>query len=100
MQALGWMSALAGLALAAFGGVILLTGKAPSRTRRAFRRVQEAGLYAACTGSALVLLTVASTADRLDDVLQLGLLAVAMTLFIVAFVRYRPRNDAGRHIDR
>jgi hypothetical protein len=48
----------------------------------------------------LVLLTVASKADRLGDVMQLSLLAVAMTLFLVGFLRYRPGGDAARHVDR
>ena len=100
LQALTWLPAVGGLGLAVFGAGILLTGKAPARTMRGFRRPTDAGMYTLCTGLALILLTVSSKTDSLGNVVQMPLLAAAVALGALGFIKYRPRDHAGRSTDR
>ncbi|MET0496513.1 MAG: hypothetical protein ABW000_25595, partial [Actinoplanes sp.] len=51
----------AGAGLALFGLVILVTGRAPSTTARAFRSVRDAGSYHFLFGAALGLVVIATS---------------------------------------
>ena len=79
-----------GLALAVFGLRMLITGRAPGATARAFRSVREAGCYHTLFGVALVLVVVGTNLPGSTVALVLTLLAVAMVG--VAVVRFRPRG--------
>ncbi len=97
VDVLVWIGAALGAALALYGVWILLTGRAPARTRQAFRSVTEAGLYSLCNGSGLVLLVISSRfGEHLGTGVRIALLCLAILLCGVAFVRYRPRNPARR----
>ena len=79
-----------GLALAIFGGKLLITGQAPATTLRAFRTVREAGLYHLLFGLGLLLLVGGTRlpGDRTSIVTAVA----AVMLAGVAVVRYRPRG--------
>jgi hypothetical protein len=79
-----------GLALALFGARMLITGRAPDATGRAFRTVREAGFYHTLFGVALVLVVVGTNFSGNPVALAMTLLAVAMVA--VAVVRFRPRG--------
>ena len=85
----------AGLILAAFGAGMLLTGRAPDATTRAFRTVRDAGLYHLLFGVGLTLV-VLGTALR-GGVLTLLFAAAAVVLVGVALVRFRPRGHRTLH---
>ena len=81
---------LIGLGLAAFGVRILLTGRAPALTARAFRSVRDAGSYHLLFGLALALVVLGtSLAGR---VLPVVTTVLAVVLVGVALVRFRPRG--------
>src|ERR1700754_1149117 len=80
-----------GLALAVFGVWLLVAGRAPATTLRAFRTVREAGLYHLLFGVALAILVLGTelsgTAAAVSAVLAVPLVAIAV-------VRYRPRRSS------
>jgi hypothetical protein len=85
---------VAGLALAAYGAWILVSGRAPAVTSRSFRCLRDAGFYHLLFGLALALVVVGTGFNR-------GLLTGASTLLAigmagVAIVRFRPRGG-GHH---
>jgi hypothetical protein len=86
------IGAAIGLALAIFGVRILVTGRAPDATARAFRSLRDAGCYHLLFGVALGLVVVGTGlpggAARLVTILP------AIAMVAVAVVRFRPR---GRH---
>ena len=79
-----------GLALALFGVRMLITGRAPAATTRAFRNVREAGCYHTLFGVALGLVVAGTNFSGSRAGLVMTLLAVA--LVGVAVVRFRPRG--------
>ena len=79
-----------GLALALFGTKVLVTGRAPARTGRAFRNVRDAGRYHLLFGLALLLL-VAGT-ELPGDLTGAATAVVAVALAGMAVVRHRPRS--------
>jgi hypothetical protein len=79
-----------GLALTVFGVRMLITGRAPDATARAFRSVREAGCYHTLFGLALVLVVVGTNLPGSAVALVTTLLAVAMVG--IAVVRFRPRG--------
>jgi protein-S-isoprenylcysteine O-methyltransferase Ste14 len=79
-----------GLALALFGARMLITGRAPDPTARAFRNVREAGCYHLLFGMALVLVVAGTNFTGNPIALIMTLLAVAMVG--VAVIRFRPRG--------
>jgi hypothetical protein len=79
-----------GLVLTAFGARMLITGRAPDATVRAFRSVREAGIYHTLFGVALVLVVIGTSFSGTPAALVMTLLAVAMVG--VAVVRFRPRG--------
>jgi hypothetical protein len=78
-----------GLALAIFGGKLLITGQAPPTTLRAFRTVREAGLYHLLFGLALAILVLGT---ELPGIAAAVSAVLAVALVAVAVVRYRPRR--------
>ena len=80
----------AGLLLALFGAGMLITGRAPDATGRAFRTVRDAGLYHLLFGLGLALV-VAGTALH-GGVVTVVTTVVAIVLVAVAVVRFRPRG--------
>jgi hypothetical protein len=89
VEVLIWGAFALGVGLALYGGWILLTGRAPVRTRQAFRSETEAGLYSLCNGSGLALLALGSRFD------QIALLVLALLFCGLAFVKFRPRRQPG-----
>jgi hypothetical protein len=85
-----------GLALAAFGSRMLITGRAPAATERAFRSVRDAGLYHTLFGVALVLVVVGTNFSGTPAALVMTLLAVAMVGLAVVRFRPRGRRSAGQ----
>ena len=85
-----------GLALAAFGSRMLITGRAPGATERAFRSVRDAGLYHTLFGVALVLVVVGTNFSGTPAALVMTLLAVAMVGLAVVRFRPRGRRSAGQ----
>jgi hypothetical protein len=80
----------AGAALAAYGIKMLITGRAPASTARAFRCVRDAGFYHLLFGVALALVVVGTGLDRGAVTLAAALLAIVLAG--VAMVRFRPRG--------
>src|SRR3954451_15160046 len=76
-----------GLALAVFGITLLITGRAPAPTSRAFRTVRDAGLYHLLFGVALVLLVLGTRAPGVATAVVAAVVAVAVVA--VAVIRYR-----------
>ena len=81
---------VAGIVLAVFGGGMLVTGRAPDATVRAFRSVRDAGCYHLLFGVGLTLI-VLGTALR-GGIVTLVATVVAIALVTVAVVRFRPRG--------
>jgi len=79
-----------GLALTIYGVRMLVTGRAPDATARAFRSVKDAGCYHLLFGVALVLVVLGTTLPGGVPTLATTLLAVV--LVGVAVVRFRPRG--------
>jgi nitrate reductase gamma subunit len=81
-----------GLLLAVFGGKVLLTGRAPAPTVRAFRDTRDAGMYHLLFGVALVILALGMSLPGAGMLAAVAaVLAVAMV--IVAVVWHRPRGS-------
>ncbi|MBM2619133.1 hypothetical protein JIG36_26620 [Actinoplanes sp. LDG1-06] len=81
---------VAGAVLAVFGLVILLTGRAPEPTARAFRNVRDAGFYHFLFGTALGLVVIATSINAPVVTVMITVIAVAMAG--TALVRFRPRG--------
>ena len=79
-----------GLGLVLFGVQMLVTGRAPAKTTRAFRSTRDAGLYHLLFGAGLILL-VAGTELPGDST---GVVTATMAVLLagVAVVRYRPQG--------
>ena len=81
---------VAGLALVVFGGGMLVTGRAPDATARAFRTVREAGFYHLLFGVGLTLVVIGTAIH--GGIVTLVASVVALALVGVAVVRFRPRG--------
>ena len=84
------IGAMAGLMLAGYGVWMLVTGRAPGPTARAFRCVRDAGFYHLLFGVALGLVVVGAGLDR--GMVTLFITVPAIVLAGVAIVRFRPRG--------
>ena len=84
------IGAVAGSVLALYGARMLITGRAPSVTARAFRSVRDAGCYHLLFGTALVLVVFGTGLE------QTVLTVPAVLLVGVAMVRFRPSARRGR----
>ena len=80
---------VAGGVLAAFGLIMLLTGKAPEPTARAFRSVRDAGFYHFLFGTGLGLVVIGTGLD--NPVVTTTVTVLAVVMVGVALVRFRPR---------
>jgi hypothetical protein len=79
-----------GLTLALFGVRMLVTGRAPATTARAFRTIHDAALYHLLFGLGLMMLV---GGTRLPgERTAVGTAVAAVLLAAVAVVRYRPRR--------
>jgi len=87
---------VAGIVLAAFGAGMLVTGRAPDATTRAFRSVRDAGCYHLLFGVGLAMI-VFGTAWGGGPVTLLATV-VAIVLVGVAVVRFRPRGHRDRYV--
>jgi hypothetical protein len=99
MNASTWtmvVGGMAGIVLAAFGAGMLVTGRAPDATTRAFRSVRDAGCYHLLFGVGLALI-VFGTAWGGGPVTLLTTI-VAIALVGVAVVRFRPRGHRDRWV--
>jgi uncharacterized membrane protein YhaH (DUF805 family) len=79
------IGAAVGSVLALYGARMLITGRAPSVTARAFRSVRDAGWYHLLFGTALALVVLGTGLE------QIVLTVPAVLLVGVAMVRFRPR---------
>ncbi|MEV6634133.1 hypothetical protein AB0M54_25615 [Actinoplanes sp. NPDC051470] len=79
-----------GLALAVFGVKVLVTGRAPASTSRAFRNVREAGLYHLLFGVALILLVAGTRLPGERTGIVTAVLAVVLAMW--AILKYRPKK--------
>jgi hypothetical protein len=79
-----------GSALAIYGVRMLVTGRAPTATARAFRSVKDAGCYHLLFGVALVLVVLGTSLPGNVPTMVTTLLAVG--LVGVAVIRFRPRG--------
>jgi hypothetical protein len=79
-----------GLALSVFGAKVLVTGRAPASTSRAFRSVREAGLYHLLFGVALILLVAGTKLPGEQTSIVTAVVAVLLAGW--AIVRYRPKR--------
>jgi Na+/citrate or Na+/malate symporter len=80
----------AGLALSVFGAGMLITGRAPDGTARAFRSVRDAGCYHLLFGVGLILVVLATVLR--GGAVAVVTTAIAIVLVAVAVVRFRPRG--------
>ena len=78
-----------GLTLVLFGARMLVTGRAPASTVRAFRNMRDAGLYHLLFGVGLLLLVIGT--KLAGEWLGLVITVLAVGLAAVAVVRYRPQ---------
>ena len=85
---------VAGLALVVFGSGMLITGRAPDATARAFPSVRDAGLYHLLFGAGLALV-VLGTAIRIG-IVTIVTTVVAVGLVGLAVIRFRPRGHRRR----
>jgi hypothetical protein len=94
---LGLLTGVGGAAVAIYGAVILLTGRATRGDRRAFRRMKDAGFYYLCFGLALALQMLSVLWNEHHQPLLAGLALIGtMALVGLAVIRYRPRQDRQR----
>jgi hypothetical protein len=90
---LGIVTAVLGAAVALYGVVILLTGRAVRGDRRSFPGTRQAGMYYLCFGAALVTL-VSSILGNLHHQRVLAVAGLVGTLVLAALaLRYRPRRN-------
>jgi hypothetical protein len=78
-----------GLVLAVFGAAMLITGRAPDATVRAFRSVRDAGRYHLLFGVGLILVVLGTVVRGVTAVVTT---VVAIALVGFAVVRFRPRG--------
>ena len=88
----GWV---AGLALAVFGAGMLVTGRAPDATARAFRSVRDAGCYHLLFGLGLALVVLGTALG--GGIVTLVTTIAAIVMVAVAVVRFRPRGHRRVH---
>ena len=81
---------LAGAGLAVFGLVILVTGRAPAPTAKAFRSARDAGFYHFLFGTSLGLVVIATGIN--SPVVTTTITVLAVIMAAVALVRFRPRG--------
>lgn len=81
---------VAGAVLALYGLVILVTGRAPETTAKAFRSVRDAGFYHFLFGTAVGLVVIATGID--NSVVNVTISVLAVITAGVALVRFRPRG--------
>ncbi|SNY52018.1 hypothetical protein [Paractinoplanes atraurantiacus] len=86
---------VAGAVLAIFGASMLITGRAPQATARAFRSLRDAGFYHLLFGVGLGLVSIGTALDNPVVTMTVTILAVAMVG--VALVRFRPRARRREH---
>jgi len=79
----------AGLILSIFGAGMLITGRAPDATVRAFRSVSDAGRYHLLFGVGLMFVVVGTVLRGVAAVISA---VVAVVLVGIAIVRFRPRG--------
>jgi hypothetical protein len=80
-----------GLALAVFGAKMLVTGRVPSPTARAFRDVRDAAMYHLLFGVALIVLAVGTSLPG-GGVPAVASGVIAVSLVGVAVIKHRPRG--------
>src|SRR4051812_444738 len=85
------VGAVAGVTLVVFGVGMLITGRAPDATVRAFRSVRDAGCYHLLFGAGLALV-VLGTAFGGGGVITVVTAAIALVLVAIAVIRFRPRG--------
>jgi hypothetical protein len=85
----------AGIALAVFGAGMLVTGRAPDATQRAFRSVREAGLYHLLFGLGLAMVVLGTAFG--GGIVTMVATVAAIALVGVAVVRFRPRGHRRVH---
>src|SRR5690242_13029972 len=96
MNASTWtmvVGGMAGIVLAVFGAGMLVTGRAPEATTRAFRSVRDAGCYHLLFGVGLTMIVFGTAWGGGPVTLLTTLIAIA--LVAVAVVHYRPRRGPG-----
>jgi hypothetical protein len=93
---LGLLTAMSGVAIAIYGGVMLLTGRPARGDRRAFLRTKDAGLYYGCLGLTLTLLVLSTAFNKHGQSLLAGVALVGTTVLLGLAVRFRPRKDKHR----
>jgi hypothetical protein len=92
MNASTWTMVIGGAvgsALALYGVRMLITGRAPSATARAFPSVRDAGCYHLLFGAALVLVVLGTGLER--GFVTTATTVLAVLLVGVAMVCFRPR---------
>ena len=82
-----------GLLLALFGVRMLVSGKGPASTTRAFRSMRDAGMYHLLFGAGLILLVVGTQLPGSAPGVITAVLAVMLAG--LAVIRYRPRGRTG-----
>ena len=84
---------MAGIVLAVFGAGMLVTGRAPEATTRAFRSVRDAGCYHLLFGVGLTMIVFGTAWG--GGLVTLLTTLIAIALVAVAVVHYRPRRGPG-----
>jgi Flp pilus assembly protein TadB len=83
-----------GLAFTLLGVKILVSGRAPASTARAFRSDRDAGWYHLLFGAALVIIVAGASLPGPVPAIASAVIAVA--LVAVGVVRFRPRRGRSR----
>ena len=83
-----------GLGLALFGVAMLVTGRVPAATGRAFRDTRDAALYHLFFGAALVILAVGISMAG-GGILAALAAVIAVALVGLAVVKHRPRAGSA-----
>jgi nitrate reductase gamma subunit len=97
MNASTWtmvVGGVAGFGLAVFGAGMLITGRAPDATRRAFRSVRDAGCYHLLFGVGLAMIVFGTALGGGPVTLLTTVVAIAVVA--VAVIRFRPRGRGDR----
>jgi membrane associated rhomboid family serine protease len=92
----GLLAGVSGAAVAIYGAIILLTGRATRGDRRAFRRLKDAGLCYLGFGLALALLMLGVLLNEHRQALPAVVALIGTMLAGLAGFRYRPRQDKRR----
>jgi hypothetical protein len=88
--------AVGGAAVAIYGAVVLLTGHATLRDRRAFGRTKDVGLYYLCLGLALTLLMLGVLWNEHHQSLLAVVALIGVMTLTGLVIHYRPRRDKQR----